>query len=92
MFGLKAKSDTRTLPAAKGSQVKKERCSSVFRLVWPGKDLKCCKTAQLGQNETFLCKAGARSTLKISCSQEGAAGLHRAIGAIWGSFAQHSCP
>lgn len=30
--------------------------------------------AQLGQNETFLCKAGAGSTLTILGSQEGATG------------------
>lgn len=75
MFSLKAKSGTRSLPPAKGSQVKRERFSSVFWLMWQGKDLKCHEMAQLGQNETFPCKSGVRSTLKLLCSQEGAAAL-----------------
>lgn len=58
MFSLKAKSGTRFLPPAKGSQEKRKRCSSVFWLTWQGKVLKCHEMAQLGQKETFPFRKG----------------------------------
>lgn len=70
LFSLKAKSGKKALPHAKGSQGKRERCSSIFWLLWQGKDLKCHKMARLGQNWTFPCKPGAGSTLKVLYSQE----------------------